>query len=267
MSKLLVPVEDCWYHELSQIASYQESDFERTIKQQVEHVFPDYITISYKKTIYADGKEPRIPDLAMINKNYDDWWIVEVELSNHTINHVISQVDVFANGNYNSELDAKYILERIEVEQKPPLEYDKLKDLIKNKMPQILVIVDEPKTDWINELSKYNTIMMEFQTYKNTNGHEAYRISGEHPEVFIDESHCRYAKGMNNLLEILNPTMLDSILDDDIRVTYNGKTIICGMIDFDRSKFLRINGINPIIQNKTYVLYKDTQGNFILKQN
>ena len=109
MSRILVASEARWYEEQNIIASYYEAEFERKIRQQVGAVFPDYYTSSFKREIEAYQKESRKPDLAMVHKDFRDWWIVEIELVGHPLSHVIDQVSVFTHGNYNSIRIADYL--------------------------------------------------------------------------------------------------------------------------------------------------------------
>ncbi|MFC1981398.1 hypothetical protein ACFLVN_04045 [Chloroflexota bacterium] len=155
MSRILVASEARWYEEQNVIASYYEAEFERKIRQQVSAVFPDYYTSSFKIEIQTDQKEPRKPDLAMVHKQFKDWWIAEVELIGHPLSHVIDQVSVFIQGNYNSIRIADYLKQKNIEENSVALDYNKLREMIFYQQPKILVIVDEQQSDWESELSKH----------------------------------------------------------------------------------------------------------------
>jgi len=268
MARLLVAAESCWYDELSLIASYYESEFEKTLRQHVNNVFPDYLTISYKIPVTARQRESRKPDLAMIRRNYNDWWLVEVELSDHPLQHVIEQVEVFTQGDFNSFTTAKYIIKQNKLENNDELDFDKVRELIKSQQPKVLVIVDEPRPEWDEELKKLNAKLCVFQVFKNTTGHEAYRLDGQYPEVVQAESHCSYPKSPPNMLEILNPKILEINENEEMDINYNGRISKWKRIDDRGSIYLKAIGkVNPVPANKTYVLFKDTQGRFVLKLN
>jgi len=268
MARILVTSDQSWYDELAVITSYYESEFERKIRQHIAYVFPDYHTISFKLKVEAEMREPKIPDLVMISKEYKDWWIVEVELSGHSLDHVKDQVIVFSEGTYNRFRVAEYISDKCKKEIDIDIDIEKLKELIKNQQPKVLVIVDEPKPEWETKLSKYGTNICVFQVFKNIKGDESFRLDGKYPEVAHSESHCRYHDKMPNMLVVLSPEILDIHENEDMEINYNGKTIKWKRIDDNGSVFLKlIGGINPVPTNKTYVLFKDAHNRFILKLN
>jgi len=267
MSRILVASEARWYEEQNVIASYYEAEFERKIRQQVGAVFPDYYTSSFKIEIEADQKEPRKPDLAMVHRDFKDWWIVEVELIGHTLSHVIDQVSVFTHGNYNSIRIADYLKQKNIEENLVELDYNKLKEMIFYQQPKVLVIVDEQQSEWESELSKYGASVCLFQVYRNTTGSESFRLNGEYPECYSDESHCRYHRTIPNLIEVLSPSLLEEE-GEEVFLFYNGKSTSWKRIDQGQSVFLKLIGsVNPIPANISYVLRKDTHGRLIIRIN
>lgn len=247
MSRLLVTsVDKSWYDELAIISSYYEAEFEKIIKQHVKNVFPDYYTISYKKTVTADYKEDKKPDLALIHKDYSNWWIIEVELNAHPLSHVISQVDVFSNGNYNSIETADYINNQCKKELNINLDINSLRKLIANEQPRVLVIVDEPKHDWEEKLAKFDAQLFVFQVFKNTAGSEAYRLNGYYPETILAESHCKYVNNLPNTLEIINPSIFEI---DDESIILNQFAIIINDIKMHIKKISGISKIFEILKN------------------
>lgn len=269
MARLLVPVNNSWFDELSIIAAYYESEFEKTLKAHIEEVFPDYITISYKKKITAENREPKIPDLAMINRDYRDWWIVEVELADHDFfTHVIPQVEVFANAELNAYETTDYIIRKIAEEEKPAVDRNRLLSLIRNENPKVLVIVDEPKPEWEKYLLKYDTKLCVFQVYKDTNGKEAYRINGSYPEIIEFDSHCVFHKSLSNTLEIKNGIVLSDINDEEIKIWYNKKITLWKRLSISsNSILLKAVGMNQLPVNESYVLCRNTQNQLTIKQN
>jgi len=267
MSRILVASEARWYEEQNVIASYYEAEFERKIRQQVGAVFPDYYTSSFKIEIQTDQKEPRKPDLAMVHKDFKDWWIVEVELIGHPLPHVIDQVSVFTQGNYNSIRIADYLKQKNVEENSVELDYNKLREMIFYQQPKVLVIVDEQQSDWESELSKHGASVCLFQVYRNTSGSESFRLNGEYPECYYGESHCRYHRTIPNLLEVLSPSLLEEE-GEEILLFYNDRSTSWKRIDEGESVFLKLIGsVNPLPANTSYVLRKDTHGRLIIRIN
>lgn len=268
MSRILVASEESWYDELNAIASYYEAEFERKIRQQVGAVFPDYHTSSFKLEIQTDQKEARKPDLAMVHKDFRDWWVVEVELIGHSLSHVLEQVSVFTHGTYNSIRIANYLKDKNFAENAVCLDYNKLKEMIFNQQPQVLVIVDEQQSDWESELSKQGASVCVFQVYRNTIGNESFRLNGKYPECFYGESHCRYHRVIPNLLEVLSPSLLDEKEGEEVFVFYNDRSTSWKRIDEGQSVFLKLKGpVNPLPTNTSYVLLKDAHGRLIIRIN
>jgi len=268
MSRILVASQKCWYDELNVIASYYETEFERTIRQQVSAVFPDYYTSSFKLEIHTDQKEARKPDLAMVHKDYRNWWVVEVELSGHSPSHVLEQVSVFTQGVYNSIRIANYLKDKNSEENNVQLDYNKLQDMIRKQQPRVLVIVDEPQSEWESMLSKYDASVCVFQVYRSTIGDESYRLNGKYPECYYGESHCRYSPIMPNLLEVFSPSLLGVNAGEEVCLFYNDKSTRWKRIDEGRSVFLRLIGpVNPLPTNKSYVLFKDVHSRIIIRIN
>jgi hypothetical protein len=272
MARILVTSEESWYDELAIITSYYESEFERKIRQHIASVFPDYYTISFKLTVEAEQREPKKPDLAMIRKDYKDWWIVEVELGGHTLDHVREQVIVFREGIYNRYKVAEYIFKKCKTENSINLDEEKLIEMIKAQQPNVLVIVDDAKPDWEAQLKKYDVQVCIFQVFLNTNGYESYRLDGKYPEVAHSESHCRYDPKIPNMLIVLSPTILDKNGNEDgrdeIKICYNGKMSKWKRIDDNGAVYLKsIGKINPIPIRDSYVLFVDAHGRYNLKLN
>lgn len=269
MARLLVTADESWYDELLLIASYYETEFQRTLKQHVNNVFPDYITVNFHLPICAEREEAKKkPDLAMIGKDYKDWWIVEVELSEHRLEHVLGQIRVFSEGEYNPFRVSKYIIEQNSKENDEKLDEDKLIELIRENQPKVLVVIDEAKPEFEEPLAKYKAKLCIFQVFRNTNGREAYRLDGEYPEVPHAQSHCRYHKTIRNLLEVLSPGILDIDANKEMDINYSGKNSRWKRLDSDQRVYLRsIGGVNPIPVNHSYVLFKDANNRFLLKIN
>jgi len=258
MSRILVASEKSWYDELNMIASYYEAEYERKIRQQVGAVFPDYHTSSFKLEIQTDQKEARKADLAMVHKDFRDWWVVEVELVGHSLSHVLEQVSVFTHGTYNSIRIANYLKDKNFEENAVRLDYNKLKAMIFNQQPQVLVIVDEQQSEWESELSKHSASVCVFQVYRSTIGNESFRLNGEYPECYYGESHCRYHRVIPNLLEVLSPSLLNVKAGEEVLIFYNNRSTCWKRIDEGRSVFLKLVGqVNPLHTKTSYVLAKD----------
>jgi len=267
MAKILVPSNECWYDELNTIAYYYEAVYERLIKQHISNIFPDFYAFNFKYAIGSPGRKDRKPDMALLKKDLSEWWLVEVELGSHPISHVRKQVDVFTNPEYNSYLIRNYIIKNVQLELGFRLNKAKIFDLVSNDNPKVLVLVDDEKTSWVNEISELGALVCIFEVYKNTDGEHAYRIDGKYPIIIVEESHCRYHPSLRNLLEIINPKVLD-LRRNQFEIFYKGKLTNWSLHKSAKKIYLQFVGdFIDLPSDINYVLYKDNKNNLIIKRN
>lgn len=304
MARLLVVSEEAWYDEWSVVSSYYESEFEDIIISNFNEIFPDYIIVKFKKDITSTvSNKTKKPDLALIHKEYKDWWIVEVELSGHDFNHVESQIEAFANGDYNKFETAKYIVKQ---DYSKLLRKDKLEEMIGRTTPKILVIVDDHEPDWESQLLRYDAKLCILQVFKNKKGGtHVYKLDGKYPLIIENSSHCKFHPSIPNLLEVLNSdwfidkykkmkeiegsqnqkrkkSLKEMILnllsikkqvivetknENEVEIEYSGKISRCKIIINDKRVYLKPLGLCKFPVTNDYILETDTTFRFYLKLN
>lgn len=83
--------------------SVAEDGFEQTVLWAFAHMYPDCVAFIYKPTIEYEG-EGWQPDLALVDKKFRYWFVVEVETAAHSLQkHVLPQVTAFKRGIYGEE--------------------------------------------------------------------------------------------------------------------------------------------------------------------
>jgi hypothetical protein len=136
MARMLV--NNIWYDEISAQSMF-ESKFEEIFLSQVGTLFPEYITVPFKFTVSSPEGTAKA-DLALIDKNYLGWWVVEIEMSRHSFNgHVLPQINVLSQALYDESV-ANYFFQK-----QPTLDILKLKDMMKGKQPRVMIVLDLPK--------------------------------------------------------------------------------------------------------------------------
>ncbi len=165
-------------------SSFHEGEFERIITLQAPFLYPDYYVIPFKKTVsslYGNSK----PDLVFIAKDYQDWYVVEVEMSYHSFsNHIEPQIQKLSTADYNDASVVKYICN-----QNPILDSTKISQLIHDEPARILLILNEFMIEWSKELSnKYGVITSAFNVFQNKGSdaqieptYQAFVISHNYP--------------------------------------------------------------------------------------
>jgi hypothetical protein len=87
-----VLLKDAFFEELAP-GSMLETDFESIVINQGRLIFPDFFVIPFKATVSSDDDSAK-PDLALIERSYREWWVVEVELGNHSFEgHVLPRFE------------------------------------------------------------------------------------------------------------------------------------------------------------------------------
>lgn len=194
-----------WYQEVAPRSFYSEEDLERAIIQNLQLIFPQFKAFPFKKELQNSYTlESRKPDLAMVKSDYSEWYLIEVELGKHRKEHVLGQIETFYYANYLEE-HADYIHQQCTV-----LDLGQLRDMVSKKVPKLMVIVNEPKPDWINDLRDLNCKTCVFQVYRDFHGNPLYRLNGEHPYIFTHFCDCKYQKyGSPYTIEVLDQDFLD----------------------------------------------------------
>ncbi|AQG79933.1 hypothetical protein [Spirosoma montaniterrae] len=265
MARILATVDSTWYEELSLVSYYYESQFEHKVISHAAFVFPDYYVMKYKKVMHTAHGKTSTPDLVMVRKSYEDWWVVEVEKADHPIEHVLGQVEVFSNAELNAIETSKYI-----IQQNSSLDEKKVLNLIRNERPKVLVIVDQPKDSWKRDLANYNTKLCVFQVFKNNHGLELYRINGEYPYIYTGDAHCRMVSGMVNTLEVINPEILDSFVSGDELELVFKEQMTKWEVFFAKGKMhLKSVGmsVNKLPVGKDYIIRKDSFDRYHIEFN
>ncbi|MCH7663641.1 MAG: hypothetical protein IH859_07205, partial [Chloroflexi bacterium] len=174
MSKVLVGAN--WFDELAS-TSFYENDYEGLIIQNRQSIFPDFHVLNFKKTVYSDEGAAQA-DLAIIDKKYRDWWVVEVELSHHSLQkHVLPQVRVLSAAYYR-ESEAMYLWR-----QMIALDLCRLRDLVRVRQPGVIVVVDSVKADWLQELKRFDILILMLQVFRSSFNEYIFRWNGDYPSM------------------------------------------------------------------------------------
>lgn len=260
MARLLINNE--WYDEVSAKA-LRESEFENYFLENAETLYPDYYTIPFKGIIIESEFGTAKADLALIDKEYLSWWVIEVEMSRHSLNgHVLPQVQCLANGVYGEDV-AGYFYKRC-----PALDMERLLVLMKGKQPRVMVVLDIPKEKWAPKLENHNAILSIFQIFKSTEGNHIYRVNGDYPHKFgSSRSKCKFAHMLNNFLKVDSPAILDIPDKEIISIKIDGATTNWKRIDIQDTVYLYPVSYNPLDIKKEYVLLQEPDSTYHIKEH
>lgn len=205
-----------WFEALSSYAIL-EGEYERLILSNADQLFPDLHAVSFKKPLAYNG-EIRTPDLALIDREYRSWWVVEVELSHHSLwGDVVPQVEVFSHARYGQE-EARYLADRND-----RLERDRLTAMMKGAAPQVLVIVDNLPTDWHQALSRLDVRTTVIELFRSDRLQHIVRLNGDYPSTLADVvSVCRFDPLLPRALLLDSPAGVVVDENSEVLIEYSG---------------------------------------------
>lgn len=198
--------------------SWYERDFENLVSQRVDRIFPRWTCVPFTASVFADDGTEKRPDLALIDEQYREWWVVEVELEHHSLySHVIPQVEVFASGRY-TEYHARWLAER-----NSALDVSRLTEMMLGQPPGVLVVVDSPHTDWREPLAAVGAELAIAEPFKDDNGEILLRVNGLQPEPPGEIlTLCARQPHIRRLWKVASPAALPRLEDDAYSIEHDG---------------------------------------------
>jgi hypothetical protein len=157
--------------------SWSEKYFSTVVQNFADAIFPFHYCFPFEVDIYFLGQKAR-PDLILIEKNYRDWWLVEVELERHSwFSHIQIQIDKILNADI-TERHIKKLDKYSNI-----LDLARLNKLMSTVKHKTLVIVDsEPKT-WMDDLQSTEARLMTVQVYRNSTNEHIIRCDTTLPQT------------------------------------------------------------------------------------
>ena len=250
-----------WFDAVSSEGQY-ESEFEDLIKSRASSLFPDYHVVPFKMLIESEEGRKR-PDLALIERNYRYWWVVEVEMAHHSLyGHVIPQIEVFARGKYGQE-HCDYMVSKCK-----SLNEDALTDMIKGAQPRVVVVVNRSVPDWIEPIYRLDGLVAIVEIFRSGRNQHILRINGDYPSGSDDSlvSSCRLDSGMLGLLQIDSPASLRIANGAQTPIEFDGGLTNWTRLDSSDKVWLIPVGRNPLAANQNYLILRNSKGRLSFKK-
>jgi hypothetical protein len=257
MARLLVRGE--WYDAVSSSALYEE-DFEALLAHHGGTLYPDFHLVPFKCTVQTeDGRSARA-DLALIDRTYRDWWIVEAELAHHSLSgHVLPQIRTLADAVYSSR-EAAYLARQL-----TSLDAARLAEMMKGRQPRVLVIVNAARPDWVEPLARHDALLGVCEIFRSRRNEHVLRINGDHPAVREDiVSDCECDPLIPRLLIVHAPSALNVPPRGRVVVHYQDGVTEWERVDAKDRVWLAPTGGNPLVPGKTYELRRRSDGALVL---
>lgn len=233
MARLLLRGET--YESVSPNALF-EGDYERLLLTHRDALYPHGHLVPFKCNVDSEFGRARA-DLALIDKSYRKWWVVEVETADHSLEgHVEPQVRALANGKYGAD-HARYLSA-----QSPDLDHNSLSEMVRGAQPRVLVLVNRACPEWIAPLRRWDARIGIVEIFRSPRSVEVLRINGEHPEMNEDVlSACRIDPILRRSLVIDSPAALPVEEGGLVQIWYEG-----GVSDWKRVSTSDVVWLMPI---------------------
>ena len=211
---------ETWFtSKLSQRAGY-ESEYEQVIWHNRGELFPRWIAVWFKTDVAGEDGAIKRPDLALIDHEYRKWWIVEIELSHHSLNtHVLPQVKAFRTACY-THAHANYLYAK-----DSSLDLARLSEMMLGLPPEVLVIADRNDTDWKQGLLSIGVQLCIVEPFRDPSDHLMLRVNGYQPEPPMQALTRCTRHAMRRLWRVHSPAALppstreDNALEIDFKGT------------------------------------------------
>ena len=250
-----------WYEAVSSEGQF-EADYESLIRNHASSLFPEYQTVAFKTPVESEEGR-RIPDLALIDRHYRYWWVVEVEMAHHSLyGHVIPQVEVFARGKYGRE-HVSYIFSRSNT-----LNHQSLADMIKGAQPRVLVVVNQSVPTWMDPIHRLDSLVTIVEVFRSGRNQHILRINGDYPSNSDTSvlSSCRLDSAIPRLLKVDSPAALGIESNAKIPIRFDGGLTSWSRLDTADGVWLCPLGRNPLSTNQDYLIVEDSDGHASFKE-
>jgi hypothetical protein len=258
MSKVLFDGE--WFEQISVSALY-ETEYEQVFSSNVELIYPYYYLVPFKLTV-SDETDSAKADFALIHKQCRDWWVVEVELGSHSLEgHVLPQVRTLSRAAYGRR-EAEYLCGK-----HPLLDKDRVTAMMKGQQPRVLVMVNTPKSEWVEPLKRFDALVGIFEIFRSERNRYVFRVNGEHPPQVVDlVSDCYFDRLLPRFLVIQSPGILSCRQGERLMLQYDDGVTEWERIDIENMVYLSPIGANPLNAQDKYELLRLESGSMTIRR-
>lgn len=248
-----------WFYQLS-LTALPEAHFEDLLIQNSEMIRSDAWMTRFKRTIYSEGAAAKA-DLAIIDHEYKEWFVIEVEMRRHSLyEHVLPQVRTLRDGYYGPE-EAQYLVRNL-----PVLDMERISELIRGVSPKIVVVADRADSGWGDVLKGADVQFITMEIYKSDFNRYIFSLDGGLPRRATDLiSYCSYSAMLPRQLRVESPTGLEITHGQTIVIACEGEMMEWSRIDTRDNCYLRTRGPIRLRAGARYALLRTHGGDVELK--
>ncbi len=150
-----------------------EAEFESYAVKALVCAYPDYKCVPFAGTFAHPDSGARKPDLALVARNLSHWFVIEVELTSHSlVHHVLPQIRAFTYGEPQSDC-ASVMAKRLGIDR------GQAETLVFHVPRSVAVIANRRDSEWIHALQAFSTQFLALSLFKTASGTLAVEIDGE----------------------------------------------------------------------------------------
>lgn len=252
MARILL--EDAFFEELAP-GSMLETDFERVVREKGRLIFPDFFVVPFKCAVSSEEDSAKA-DLALVERSYREWWVVEVELGNHSFGgHVLPQVRTLAQAAYGEDEG------RVLCAGCPDLRLGSVLDMVKGTQPRVLVVVDAERKDWAQALRNLDAEVLVLQIFRSDRNAHAFRIDGYVPTVrTVIASACSFDPLVPRFLVVHSPAVLGTRSGETLTIRYKQCTTEWQRVDGRDMVWLAPARQNPLPESERFQIVRHEDG-------
>ena len=174
--------------------SFREIDFEADVARALSCLQPDYRCGVFAGTYVLDG-ERRTADLALVHRSLSHWFVVEVELVEHSLeHHVLPQVRCFRYGEPESSCISG-------LASAFSLDVSQAETLLRYVPMQVAVVANVHNHMWATALRAIDVHLLIVSVFRNEAAATAYQIDGTLSARAFNLGFARYS-AVDNCLQI-----------------------------------------------------------------
>jgi hypothetical protein len=240
-----------WFDEVNS-TSFYETEFESVLLQNADLLVPGAHLVPFKQAISDYNQTSNCPDLALIDPAYRFWWVIEVELTSHSLRgHVLPQVRTFVEGRYGPE----HV--RALLRYGPALDERRLREMLRGDPPEIVVIADRFLDEWQRELRKVGVHYAVFNLFRSPENLDIMYFDGSLPSLNAHHISRAIPIGITRMLRLLSPAAVPGENGSTLQVFFHGRPTMWTRVDTDNLTFLTLRDPLEIGKARSYVLESD----------
>lgn len=159
-------------------ADMAESEFEKIVLNSLDSWLSEFHCFKFKALIQSDDYGSARPDILLIDREYREWLIIEVEMTRHSLHsHVVPQVKVFKDGRFGPSFAKKIHASA------PFLDIKKLESMLRGDPPEVIVIAEAFLQEWDKCLRRERAHYLFVETFKSFGDDFALVFNGQFPRL------------------------------------------------------------------------------------